>query len=53
MKRVRFEPDPNVARIVGGWPSRIVSLHAARLGQAADSDYASIVHQHIAECARR
>ncbi len=47
--RVRFEPDPAIARIVGGWPSRISSARAARLGLHADSDYASIVRQYVAD----
>lgn len=50
--RVRFEPDPTVARIVGGWPARISSARAARLGLHADSDYASVIRQYIADQAR-
>ena len=48
-ERVRFEPDPVIARIVGGWPSRISSARAARLGLHADSDFASIVRQYLAD----
>ena len=47
--RIRFERDPVIERIVGGWPSRISSARAARLGLRPDSDYASIVRQYVAD----
>ena len=51
--RVRFEPDAAIARIVGGWPSRLTSARAAALGLRADADYASIVRQYLADQAAR
>jgi len=47
--RVRFEPDPAIARIVGGWPARFESRRAARLGLAPDPDFRSIVRQYMAD----
>jgi nucleoside-diphosphate-sugar epimerase len=44
---VRFEPDDNVARIVGGWPARFESQRTARLGLKADADFRSIVEQYL------
>jgi len=45
--RVRFAPDPAVARIVGGWPSRFESARAAHLGLRADPDFRSVVLQYM------
>lgn len=44
---VRFEPDPDVARIVGGWPSRFESDRARALGLPRDEDFASVVRQYV------
>jgi D-erythronate 2-dehydrogenase len=45
--RVRFEPDAQIARMVSGWPSRIESARAARLGLVPDPDFRSIVQQYL------
>lgn len=44
--RVRFEPDPAIARIVGGWPSRFDATRAARLGLRPDPDFDSVIAQY-------
>lgn len=44
---VRFEPDPAIARIVGGWPAVFDLTRAARLGLQPDPDFASIVRQFL------
>ncbi|TMH28349.1 MAG: NAD-dependent epimerase/dehydratase family protein [Betaproteobacteria bacterium] len=44
---VRFGADPSVARMVGGWPARVASERAQRLGLRADSDFRSIVLQYV------
>jgi nucleoside-diphosphate-sugar epimerase len=49
--RVRFEPDANIARIVGGWPATFENVRARRLGLLPDPDFASIVQQFLAGCA--
>ncbi len=46
---VRFEPDAAIARIVEGWPTRVASARAARLGLQPDADFESIVRQYVAE----
>lgn len=44
---IRFEPDENIARIVGGWPARFESARAARLGLIPDASYDDIIQQYI------
>jgi D-erythronate 2-dehydrogenase len=41
--RVRFEPDPAIARIVVGWPSVFDNTRALRLGLKPDPDMISII----------
>lgn len=48
--RVRFVQDPTIVRIVAGWPRAASATRAARLGLAADADFATIVRQYIADC---
>jgi nucleoside-diphosphate-sugar epimerase len=45
--QVRFEHDETTARMVCGWPARIESERAARLGLRADADFRSIVEQYV------
>jgi D-erythronate 2-dehydrogenase len=42
-------PDPDIARMVAGWPARVRADRAARLGLAPDPDFDSIVRMHLAE----
>jgi D-erythronate 2-dehydrogenase len=44
-KRVRFEEDPSIAKMILGWPSAIESTRARGLGLFADPDFLSIVRQ--------
>jgi nucleoside-diphosphate-sugar epimerase len=48
---IDWVPDPAVARIVSGWPARLRTERAARLGLAPDPDFRSIIEMHIAEAA--
>ena len=45
--RVRFEPDPAIARIVEGWPSAFASTRASRLGLKPDPDMISIIRRFV------
>lgn len=45
--QVRFEPDPDVQRMVDSWPRSIVSERARALGVGGDSSVGAIVRQHI------
>ena len=45
--RVRFERDPAIERIVGGWPSSFDSDRARRLGLAADPDFRGVIAQYL------
>jgi nucleoside-diphosphate-sugar epimerase len=49
--RVRFVPDPTIAAIVANWPGGATAERAARLGLGADSNFADIIRQYIADCA--
>jgi len=47
--RIRREPDPLVARIAAGWPSRFEARRALALGFRADASFDKIIHIHIAD----
>ncbi len=47
--RIRREPDPLVARIVAGWPSRFDPARALALGFRAEASFDDIIHVHIAD----
>jgi hypothetical protein len=52
-QRVRFERDPVIERIVGGWPARFSSARAERLGLRADPDFRGVIAQYEREHAPR
>ena len=45
--RIRREPDPLVARIVAGWPSRFDPRRALALGFKAEASFDEIIRVHI------
>ena len=47
--RIRREPDPLVARIVAGWPSRFDPRRALALGFQAEASFDEIIGVHIAD----
>jgi nucleoside-diphosphate-sugar epimerase len=47
--RIRRAPDPLVARIVAGWPSRFDPWRAMALGFKAEVSFDDIIHTHIAD----
>jgi D-erythronate 2-dehydrogenase len=47
--RIRREPDPLVARIVAGWPSRFDPARALALGFRAEGSFDDIIRVHIAD----
>ncbi|HEY1347302.1 MAG TPA: D-erythronate dehydrogenase [Streptosporangiaceae bacterium] len=46
---IDWAPDPDVARLVASWPTRVRAGRAERLGLAADPDFDSIIRMHLAE----
>jgi hypothetical protein len=46
---IDWSPDPVIEEIVRGWPARVRSARAARLGLTADADFDSIIRAHLAE----
>src|SRR5215469_3817977 len=47
--RIRREPDPLIARIVAGWPSRFDPRRALALGFRGDASFDDIIRVHIAD----
>jgi nucleoside-diphosphate-sugar epimerase len=47
--RIRREPEPLVARIVAGWPSRFDPVRALALGFKAEASFDEIIRVHIAD----
>jgi nucleoside-diphosphate-sugar epimerase len=47
--RIRREPDPLVARIVAGWPSRFDPRRALALGFQGEASFDEIIRVHIAD----
>jgi nucleoside-diphosphate-sugar epimerase len=45
--RIRREPDPLIARIVAGWPSRFDPRRALALGFRGEADFDEIIRVHI------
>jgi D-erythronate 2-dehydrogenase len=52
-ERIRFQPNPVIERVVGGWPSAFENARAHRLGLQPDADFLSIVRQFMADQAMR
>jgi nucleoside-diphosphate-sugar epimerase len=48
---IDWVPDPAIEAIVAGWPPRIRTDRATRLGLAPDPDFRSIVRAHVREAA--
>jgi len=46
---IRREPDPTIARIVAGWPTRFDAARAGELGFEADPSFDAIIAAHIAD----
>ena len=44
---VQVECDPTISRLVGGWPARLRSERAERLGLFADANIASVLLQYV------
>ena len=51
-ERVRFEPDPRIAGIVGQWARGASSARAHGLGLQADASFEAIIRQYIEDCQR-
>jgi nucleoside-diphosphate-sugar epimerase len=45
--RIRYVPDPMIARIVGGWPGKFEPRRALALGFRADASFDDIIRAHI------
>lgn len=47
VRRIRWQPDPAIQRIVGSWPAAWDLARARELGLAGDADFDSIVRAYI------
>ncbi len=47
VRLIRREPDPQVARIVAGWPERFDARRAQELGFRAESSFDEIIRVHV------
>lgn len=45
--RVSFAPEPEIERIVAGWPARFTSAAAPALGIGADADFDAIIADYL------
>ena len=46
-RRIRWQPDPRIQKIVAGWPARCDARRARALGFEPDQDIAEIIRAHI------
>lgn len=46
---IAWEPDPQIAKIVGNWPSRIDAARARALGLTPDASFEAIVRDYVRE----
>jgi len=47
VRRIRWEPDPVIQKIVAGWPARFDARRARAMGFQADASFTEIVRAHI------
>ena len=47
VKLIQREPDPNIQRIVDGWPQRLDASRAQALGFRAETSFEEIIKTHI------
>jgi D-erythronate 2-dehydrogenase len=46
-RRIRWQPDPTIQKIVAGWPARFDARRARSLGFEADRGFSEIIRAHI------
>jgi nucleoside-diphosphate-sugar epimerase len=46
-RRVKWQPDPVIQKIVAGWPAAFDARRARAMGFEADPDFAAIIRAHI------
>jgi nucleoside-diphosphate-sugar epimerase len=47
VKLIKREPDPNIQRIVDGWPQRLDASRAEALGFRAETSFEEIIKTHV------
>ena len=47
-KRIRWESDPRIERLVSTWPGELDASRARALGFPSDTDFEAVIRQHLA-----
>ncbi|HSA82873.1 MAG TPA: D-erythronate dehydrogenase, partial [Geminicoccaceae bacterium] len=47
VRRIQWQPDPRIQKIVAGWPARFDARRARAMGFEPDADVAEIIRAHI------
>ena len=47
--RIRWQPDPAIAKIVSGWPAAIEAKRAEAMGMKADAGFEDLIRDHMAK----
>jgi len=47
-KRIRWESDPRIERLVSTWPGELNASRARALGFPSDTDFETVIRQHLA-----
>lgn len=47
-KRIRWESDPRIERLVSTWPGELNASRARALGFPSDTDFEAVIRQHLA-----
>jgi hypothetical protein len=47
VRRIRWQPDPVIQKIVAGWPARFDARRARAMGFTADASMTEIVRAHL------
>lgn len=46
-RRIKWQPDPMIQKIVDGWPKKLASARAKAMGFATDDSIDALIHAHI------
>ena len=46
-RRIKWQPDPMIQKIVDGWPKKLASTRAKAMGFATDDSIDALIHAHI------
>jgi hypothetical protein len=47
VKRIEWQPDPRIEKIVGSWPGRWDTTRAEQLGLTGEKSFADVIRSYI------